>query len=102
MFLIFITEFESNHQVVKELLPTLSRLAVRNEFCQRIVELGGLTFVTDILLKYSDDKVLVERSLFLIKSLAGNDDVKRDVAKMGAISFIVAALDRHKVRLILC
>ncbi len=90
-------EFEAEQSVISELLPTLSRLAVRNEFCQRIVELGGLQFVMDVLAKYYDDKELVESSFFLIKSLAGNDDVKREVSKGNAVPLIAAALGRHKV-----
>ena len=95
--LISSVEFEAEQSVISELLPTLSRLAVRNEFCQRIVELGGLQFVMDVLAKYYDDKDLVESSFFLIKSLAGNDDVKREVSKGNAVPLIAAALGRHKV-----
>ena len=97
LFVIFI-EFEAEKAVIAELMPTLSRLAVRNEFCQKIVELGGLQFVVDVLDKYYDDKELVESSFFLIKSLAGNDDVKRAVTKGNAIPLIAASLDRHKVQ----
>jgi len=91
-----LTEFESNNEVITELLPTLSRLAVRNEFCQEIVELGGLKFVSDILYKFYDDKELVESSLSLIKALAGNDEVKNGISKVDGIQLITAALDRHK------
>lgn len=80
-----------------ELLSTLSRLAVRNEFCQRIVELDGLRFVVDVLVKHYDNKELVESSFFFIKAIAGNDDVKREVNKINAIPVIAAALNRHKV-----
>lgn len=51
----------------------------------------------DVLAKYYDDKELVESSFFLIKSLAGNDDVKREVSKGNAVPLIAAALGRHKV-----
>ncbi|XP_046441545.1 armadillo repeat-containing protein 6-like [Daphnia pulex] len=91
-----LTEFQTEKTVISELLPTLSRLAVRNEFCQKIVELGGLEFVMDVLAKYYEDKELVESSFFLIKSLAGNDDVKREVSKGNAVPLIAAALGRHK------
>lgn len=99
VFFFLCEEFEAHKAVIGELLPTLSRLAVRNEFCQKVVELGGLSFVVDVLMKYYDDKELVESSFFLIKALAGNDDVKREVNKGNAIPLIVAALDRHKVNL---
>ena len=96
--IVFVTEFEAEKAVIAELLPTLSRLAVRNEFCQKIVELGGLQFVVDVLDKYYEDKQLVESSFNLIKSLAGNDDVKRAVTKGNAIALITTSLDRHKVK----
>jgi len=89
-------ELKENHEVVKEILLTLSRLAVRNEFCQRVVELGGLKFVMEVMIHHYDDKELAEKSFFLIKALAGNDDVKREVAKIGGIPLIVTTLDRHK------
>lgn len=52
----------------------------------------------DVLAKYYEDKELVESSFFLIKSLAGNDDVKREVSKGNAVPLIAAALGRHKVQ----
>ena len=70
---------------------------MRNEFCQKIVDCGGLQFVVDVLVKYYDDRELIESSFFLIKALAGNDDVKREVGKGNGIPLITAALDRHKV-----
>ena len=73
---------------------------MRNEFCQRIVELGGLKFVSNILFTHYDDKELVESSFFLIKALAGNDDVKKEVPKVDGIQLITAALDRHKVSIV--
>lgn len=97
-FIDYFLEFQTEKTVISELLPTLSRLAVRNEFCQKIVELGGLEFVMDVLAKYYEDKELVESSFFLIKSLAGNDDVKREVSKGNAVPLIAAALGRHKVQ----
>ena len=91
------TEFEADNKVIIELLPTLSQLAVRNEFCQEVVELGGLKFVSNILCKFYDDKELVQSSFSLIKALAGNDDVKKAISKFDGIQLITAALDRHKV-----
>ena len=44
-------------ELLGELLSTVSRLAVRNEFCQAIVDLGGLALVTQILTNNSDNAV---------------------------------------------
>ncbi|NXU78218.1 ARMC6 protein, partial [Oreotrochilus melanogaster] len=41
--------FTDNSSVLSELCATLSRLSVRNEFCQEIVALGGLDFMVALL-----------------------------------------------------
>ncbi|XP_067168990.1 armadillo repeat-containing protein 6 isoform X2 [Apteryx mantelli] len=41
--------FTDNSSVLSELCATLSRLSVRNEFCQEIVDLGGLNFMVSLL-----------------------------------------------------
>ncbi|NWT62970.1 ARMC6 protein, partial [Erythrocercus mccallii] len=41
--------FTDNSGVLSELCATLSRLSVRNEFCQEIVDLGGLNFMVTLL-----------------------------------------------------
>ncbi|KAM7025041.1 armadillo repeat-containing protein 6 isoform 3-T7 [Acridotheres tristis] len=41
--------FTDNSGVLSELCATLSRLSVRNEFCQDIVDLGGLNFMVTLL-----------------------------------------------------
>ena len=46
-----------DESVLGELFTTLGRLAVRNEFCQRIVDLGGLTLMLDCLQKNLGSKV---------------------------------------------
>lgn len=47
-----------NNSVLSELCGTLSRLAVRNEFCQDIVDLGGLKFMANLLADNLDHQVL--------------------------------------------
>lgn len=46
-----------NVPVLSELCATLSRLAVRNEFCQDIVDLGGLKFMMTLLAESLDCQV---------------------------------------------
>ena len=45
------------HIFVKELLMTLSCLVVRNEFCAKVEEAGGIKFIFDALTTYCDDEV---------------------------------------------
>ncbi|KAH0625767.1 hypothetical protein JD844_033998 [Phrynosoma platyrhinos] len=63
---------------------TLARLSVRNEFCQDIVDLGGLNFID-----------LVKQVLSAIRAIAGNDDVKDAIVNAGGTDLIVLAMSRH-------
>lgn len=49
--------FTDNSGVLSELCATLSRLSVRNEFCQEIVDLGGLNFMVSLLADCIDHPV---------------------------------------------
>lgn len=57
------TAFSDNPSVLSELCSTLSRLAVRNEFCQEIVDLGGLGVLVALLANCSDHQVGVQAVL---------------------------------------
>lgn len=49
--------FPDNPSILSELCSTLSRLAVRNEFCQEVVDLGGLSVLVALLADCSDHQV---------------------------------------------
>eukprot|EP00730_Choanoeca_flexa_P001115 TRINITY_DN10484_c0_g2_i5.p1 TRINITY_DN10484_c0_g2~~TRINITY_DN10484_c0_g2_i5.p1 ORF type:complete len:502 (+),score=129.05 TRINITY_DN10484_c0_g2_i5:67-1572(+) len=91
--------WRSEPSVVVELCQTLARLAVRNEFCQEIVSLGGLK----LLLPTMDDpecSAKVASACFaVIKAIAGNDDVKQDVHNAGGVPIIVQLWAKHPKRL---
>lgn len=89
--------YAEDSSVLSELFLTLSRLAVRNEFCQEIMDLGGLDLMLRILITNcsSNDKGITKHVLGLIKTIAGNDDVKRAVAKAQGLELILAAMTRH-------
>lgn len=55
-----------NMPILSELCATLSRLAVRNEFCQDIVDLGGLKFMMTLLADSLDCQV---RDWFVVEHL---------------------------------
>ncbi|XP_042575041.1 armadillo repeat-containing protein 6 isoform X2 [Cyprinus carpio] len=112
-----------NKAVLSELCGTLSRLAVRNEFCQEIVDLGGLNFMITLLADSLDCLVscgiaesgiiscehkqtscccdasvfqeLVKQVLSALKAIAGNDDVKDATVNAGGAELIVMAMNRH-------
>ncbi|XP_027877629.1 armadillo repeat-containing protein 6 [Xiphophorus couchianus] len=85
----------SNTSALSELCATLSRLAVRNEFCQDICDLGGLKFMMTLLADSYESPELVRQVLSAIRALAGNDDVKDTVVNAGGVDLIVIAMNRH-------
>ncbi|KAB5535790.1 hypothetical protein PHYPO_G00121990 [Pangasianodon hypophthalmus] len=84
-----------NIPVLSELCATLSRLAVRNEFCQDIVDLGGLKFMMTLLADSLDCQDLVKQVLSALRAIAGNDDVKDAIVNAGGTELIVMAVNRH-------
>ncbi|KAG8014104.1 Armadillo repeat-containing protein 6 [Nibea albiflora] len=84
-----------NTSVLSELCATLSRLAVRNEFCQDICDLGGLKLIMTLLADSYESPELVRQVLSAIRAIAGNDDVKDTVVNAGGVQLIVIAMNRH-------
>ncbi|XP_075405295.1 armadillo repeat-containing protein 6 [Tenrec ecaudatus] len=87
--------FPDNPSVLGELCSTLSRLAVRNEFCQEIVDLGGLGVLVALLDDGTHHQDLVKQVLSAMRAIAGNDDVKDAIVHAGGAESIVAAMTRH-------
>ncbi|XP_026111785.1 armadillo repeat-containing protein 6-like [Carassius auratus] len=88
--------------VLSELCGTLSRLAVRDEFCQDIVDLGGLRFMITLLADSLDRPELVKQVLGALKAIAGNDDVKDAIVNGGGAELIVMAMNRHMTNAQVC
>ncbi|XP_014921057.1 armadillo repeat-containing protein 6 [Acinonyx jubatus] len=87
--------FSDNPSVLSELCSTLSRLAVRNEFCQEVVDLGGLGVLVALLANCSDHQDLVKQVLSALRAIAGNDDVKDAIVRAGGTESIVAVMTQH-------
>jgi len=90
-----LTKFSSDTELMCLSLSALASLSVRNEYCQEVVDQGGLQFIHDILLNHTHQEDLVTRSLTLMKVLAGNDKVKSEIAKGGGLPLILNAIDIH-------
>ncbi|XP_021561991.1 armadillo repeat-containing protein 6 isoform X2 [Carlito syrichta] len=90
-----IKAFLDNPGVLSELCCTLSRLAVRNEFCQEVVDLGGLDVLVTLLADSRDHQDLVKQVLSALRAIAGNDDVKDAIVRAGGTESIVAAMTQH-------
>ncbi|XP_068605260.1 armadillo repeat-containing protein 6 [Brachionichthys hirsutus] len=84
-----------NTSILSELCATLSRLAVRNEFCQDICDLGGLKLMMTLLADSYESPELVRQVLGAIRAVAGNDDVKDAAVHVGGVQLIVIAMNRH-------
>uniref|UniRef100_A0A3P8SWL6 Armadillo repeat containing 6 n=1 Tax=Amphiprion percula TaxID=161767 RepID=A0A3P8SWL6_AMPPE len=91
-----------NTYVLSELCATLSRLAVRNEFCQDICDLGGLKLMMTLLADGYESAELVRQVLSAIRAVAGNDDVKDAVVNAGGVQLIVIAMNRHMSNSVVC
>lgn len=93
---------QDNTSVLSEICSTLSRLAVRNEFCQDICDLGGLKFMMTLLADSYESAELVRQVLSAIRAVAGNDDVKDAVVNAGGVQLIVIAMNRHMTNSAVC
>ncbi|XP_030396230.1 armadillo repeat-containing protein 6 isoform X1 [Gopherus evgoodei] len=87
--------FTDNSSVLRELCATLARLSVRNEFCQEIVDLGGLNFMVALLADCIDHQELVKQVLSAMWAISGNDDVKDAIVNTGGTDLIVLAMSHH-------
>ncbi|XP_074834264.1 armadillo repeat-containing protein 6 [Carettochelys insculpta] len=87
--------FTDDSSVLSDLCATLARLSVRNEFCQEIVDLGGLNFMVALLADCIDQQELVKQVLSAIWAIAGNDDVKDAIINAGGADLIVLAMSHH-------
>lgn len=91
-----LSRFKNEKAVMGDLMITLASLIVRNEFCQDVVDAGGLTFVLDVIINYPDSEKLNWQALKLLKALAGNDDVKSHIVTAGSAPLIVSVISRFK------
>jgi len=83
-------------ETLGNLMLTLSKLAVRNEFCQEICDKGGLNFVLKCIEeKHLKNISLLKSSLSLLKSICNNDQVKFAATKSNAIPLLRSVLDKY-------
>lgn len=82
-------------EMASELCVTLSRLAVRNEYCKDIVDLGGLKMVLKLLQDHTTNQNIAKQVCTLLRAIAGNDDVKTSIVDAGGLGLIVLAMTTH-------
>ncbi|CAL1527713.1 unnamed protein product [Lymnaea stagnalis] len=89
-------EHINNPPVLAELFLTLGCLAVRDEFCQEVMDRGGVHFIINAFKSALKDKAIVRQALIVLKALAGNDEVKYEIAKLGGVELVVMAMITHQ------
>lgn len=90
--------FQEDANTLTELCQTLSKLAVRSEFCQEIVDHGGLRLVLAALQARGDDANVAQACLTVLRAIAGNDDVKKTIVASGGITVILNTMQAHLKR----
>lgn len=89
-------ENDMSEDTLASVMLTLSKLAVRNEFCQEICDKGGLEFVLKCIdEKYLKNMALLKSALSLLKSICNNDQVRREATKLNAIEIIKVVLYKY-------
>lgn len=92
-----------SEETLASLMLTLSRLAVRNEFCQEICDKGGLKFILKCIAeKHLKNMALLKSSLSLLKSICNNDLVKKEATDSNAIELLKSILDRYAANHYIC
>jgi hypothetical protein len=85
-----------NEETLASIMLTVSKLAVRNEFCQEICDKGGLRFVlTSLEEKHLKNIALLKSALSLLKSICNNDQVKHEATKSNAIGLLKEVLFKY-------
>ncbi|KAL8602261.1 hypothetical protein ACOMHN_022774 [Nucella lapillus] len=87
--------YADNVGVLGELFLTLGSLAVRDEFCEEVLNLGGVQLTLQAFEKNIADKAIVRQALVVLRALAGSDKVKVAVVKQGGVELVIAALIKH-------
>ena len=82
---------------------TLSKLAVRNEYCQEIYDKGGLKFIINCLAEqHLHNQALIKSALSLLKSICNNDIVKQEATKLNAVFLLVQVLSKYLPNAYVC
>ncbi|KAH3741550.1 armadillo repeat-containing protein 6-like [Dreissena polymorpha] len=95
-------EHTNDVSVQAELFNTVSKLVVRDEFCQEVKDLGGLDLILKSFHANITHKGIVKQALVVLKALAGNDDIKVAIVKAGGVPLVLAAMTQHQGNATVC
>lgn len=89
--------------VLADVLFTMVTLTVNNDVCKQVNEMGGLGFITDIMIRKAEEPRVIRRATELLKKLAGNDGIKTAMCSGDAsvlrqiLAMVVKHMDDAKV-----
>ncbi|XP_062607748.1 armadillo repeat-containing protein 6-like [Saccostrea cucullata] len=89
-------EFTDKPEVMSELFATVSKLVVRDEFCQAVMDMGGIDLILSAFQASIANKEIAKQALSVTKALAGNDKVKETVVQNGGVEVILGAMMKHQ------
>jgi len=72
-----------------EMLGLLARLCIKDEYCKKFVDAGGLDTLLPIMQSQLNDKAVARASCQLIKALCGVDDIKDTVCSSPLMQLII-------------
>lgn len=85
-----------NEETLSNIMLTLSKLAVRNEFCQEICDKGGLIFVLNCISENHIKNIsLLKSALILLKNICNNDQVKHQATKENTIKLLSNICEKY-------
>lgn len=87
--------FPNNLDLQSKLCSTLAHLTTRNNYCQEVLDLGGLTLLGSLLATCGDHQDLARQVLSALRAMACNDAVKDAIVRAGGTETIVATMTRH-------
>ncbi|GAB6019016.1 Armadillo repeat-containing protein 6 [Chamberlinius hualienensis] len=101
--LLNLAKVENQHvDILCEIIATLSCLTVRNEFCQEVKDEGGLQLIFSCVMENVDNVSLVKSSFSLLKTLAGNDNVKEEIVKAGGVKLVLISMQKYETEPKIC
>jgi len=83
-------------------LSCLSSLTVRNEYCQSLADHDGLSCLFGLLADPEAKTTVMKEALLLFKTMAGNDNIKRDIGSSGKIPLIVSIMSNNMANKGIC
>jgi armadillo repeat-containing protein 6 len=85
-----------NEDTLGNIMLKLSKLAVRNEYCQEICDKGGLKFVIKCISEeHLSNLILLKSALSLLKSICNNDVVKQEATKSNGFNLLCEILSKY-------